>query len=282
MFKPILIIMTSIAIFSPLLRGQILTVKTGTIIAIQKEKDRFIVVADSRFSSAMDGTKQGDDSCKVIALDEKTFFFSTGKSQMLLNNKVVFDVTDIAKKVFNDFSSETNTEERIRKFSFYFGLFIRALLYDVAVQKPGSIGSNISKPNLMEAIIGSTTHSGELISYLIGVDAEPVLNSAVPLITFRIEKFDTQGVTVLGSDDSVGVAEFWQNTTERAKAANVRMRGEISQIINPDMEVIRLKNAVQAAIDWATNKNLIGGPLDILELKRGGIINWIQRKPGCK
>ena len=79
-----------------------------------------------------------------------------------------------------------------------------------------------------------------------------------------------------------GIGEFWQNQSVRSKEANARMQKSISKIQSPDIDLIKLRFAVQSAIDWSDNPNVIGGPLDILELKAGGKIHWIQRKKNCK
>jgi hypothetical protein len=75
--------------------------------------------------------------------------------------------------------------------------------------------------------------------------------------------------------------ELMMNDTERAKIANEFLAAELAKLDDPDTQIFRLKARVQTATDWAKSHR-VGGPLDILELRKGGYIRWIQRKSGCK
>src|SRR5215467_7977810 len=75
----------------------------GTIIAMLKDGDRLIVVADSRSSNNAGAHR--DDVCKIMSLGEKGFFFASGRT-LLVDNKgtTIFDISDVARRIFNDFS----------------------------------------------------------------------------------------------------------------------------------------------------------------------------------
>jgi hypothetical protein len=279
-------IMLNLALFAALtFSSDVVRFYSGTIIAMQKDEKRFLVVADSR-SSDNARTSHRDDACKVVGLGEQAFFFATGRTSATgRDEKVVFDLNDIALRVFNDFSRLPNDENRLYSVSFYTAIFAKAVYQDMAVQQPLGFLEGIDKGNLAKIVIGGTLADGSLIAFLVNINAEST-SSAVPLISFAVEKWNQPAgyeIAGFGSREKDGVVEFLANKTERAKTANDRFQAEITaNKANSDAEIIRLKAAVAAAIDWAENKNMVGGPLDILELRRGGRLNWIQRKENCK
>lgn len=135
--------------------------------------------------------------------------------------------------------------------------------------------------------MGGTLNDGSLVAYLININGKPTIivqpsHLLVLLWNNGASPPPGDNVAIFGSDENNGVIEFLGNKTERAKVANTNFRAEIAGTKNADVEVLRLKYAVQSAIDWADNKNMVGGPLDILELRKGQTIHWIQQIDGCK
>jgi hypothetical protein len=268
-----------VAFFSP---PSSMTVYGGTIIVMQKDDDRFIVVADSR-SSNDTGTSYWDDACKVIGLGHKMFFFATGKTTLTrTDGKTVFDVNEVVKRGFNDFNRLPNDENRLYLVSFYSALFLKALYQDVSAQWPGPMADGVINGNSVKAIFGGATDDGALIAYLVNINMEPT-KASVPPISFTVEKWNApHPINIFGSREKDGVTEFWAKETERAKLANADLDSQFARNKDADRELLRIKAAVQAAVDWAQNKNMVGGPLDILELRKGQSIHWIQAKPSCK
>jgi hypothetical protein len=255
----------------------------GTIIVMQKDEERFLIIADSR-SSDNSGTSHWDDACKVVGLGDQTFFFATGSTLATgSDEKKLFDLNDIAKRVFNDFSRLPNDENRLYSVSFYGALFAKAIYQDMAAQRPIGLFEGIDRGNLAKFVIGGTLADGSLIAFLVNINAEQT-GSSIPLISYTVEKWNPPyEIGIFGSREKDGVTEFLVNKSVRAKIANGKFKAEMTgSKENPDTRIMTLKAAVATAIDWAENKNVVGGPLDILELRRGGHLNWVQQKQNCK
>ncbi len=267
-------------VFPALMWAQTLTVNDGTVVALRKDQHRFIVVAGNTVGDKNAGRPE-HAGCNIIALDEKHFFLSTGKSQLLDQGQIIFDANEAAKKVFDDLGAGPNSAHHVRQVSFYLGTFLKALFYDMLIQLPHVVNATEPKTNLLTAIIGGTTDSGELVSFVVSIDAEQIPDSRVPLVGFNVARFDPGPLTALGAEEKNGIMEFLQDRTERAKAGNIRMEEQIARSTTPDREVIRMRTAVQSAIDWAQQQSSGSSPLDIVELRRGQTIHWIQRNPNC-
>jgi hypothetical protein len=254
----------------------------GTIIVMQKDEKRFLVVADSRRSDNA-GLIHWDDACKVIGLGDQAFFFATGRTTVTNDaGQTIFDLNDISKRVFNDFSRSGNDEDRVYSVAFYSAIYAKAIYQDIAAQQPGMLQAFVNT-TLVQAVIGGTMNNGTLISYLINIKVQPT-STPVPVIMFTVEPLNPpapNNVVTIGFDEKTGVGEFLDNKTARAKVANAKFYADNAGNKNADLEMLHLRAAVSSAIEWANNKNMVGGPLDILELRRGGRLNWIQRKKGC-
>lgn len=216
-------------------------------------------------------------------MGNKGFFFATGRTVLDdgKGNKF-FDVNEVAERVFNDFKGLPNNGNRLETMAFYIAQHSKSIYQDIAIQRPNELTENLVGGNLVKAMVGGTPDDGSLAMYMLNINVEPT-TAPVPLIAFTVERLNIEvgDLFTIGSFEKNGVLEFIQNQTGRAKAANAQLEAELVKGSNPDAGVMRVKAAVQAAIDWANN-NRVGGPLDILELKPGGTVNWIQRKQGCQ
>lgn len=253
----------------------------GTIIAIQKDKHRFLVVADSR--SHHGKGSYFDDACKIVALGDKGFFVANGHTIISDyssgTRKISFAIGEVAGRVFDNFRGLPNDEARLNKIAIEIGNryinFHRVLPIPPDVQE--------SSGNMMHAFIGGTLNDGSLVTYTLDVNVEPRGGTRPQLVaTVKRKDIAVGDVLASGDDDAkADVYEFWQGQTARAKVANDQLQKQLATGPNADPDVLKLMAAVQAAIEWAKDKSHVGGPLDVLELKRGGPVHWIQRKPGC-
>lgn len=244
----------------------------GTIIAMEKDNERIVIVADSR-SHNNAGTAYRDDTCKVVTLGDKGFSFASGRTIFNdIHGNKLFDINNVAQGVFNDFRGLPNNENRLKTIAFYTAILSKSFYQDVAIQSPEKISGKLIAGKLIDGIIGGTLDDGSFLTYTINVNIQPNSTPTFPLITFTVERRDVADgkLIIIGSDEKSGVAEFILNQTERAKIANSHFESDLAKMKNPDFVVLKLQAAVQAAIDWADNKNMVGGPLDILELRRGG------------
>lgn len=192
----------------------------GTIIVMQKDDKRFIVVADSRASNQLGA--YWDDTCKIEGLGDKALFFATGRTLLASDDgkTIFFNINDVVQRVFNDFSRFPNDENRLNLISFYSALFVKSYIQEIAAQKPVAFLDGIKSGNLVKAIVGGTLNDGSLVGYLIKINGKPA-STTVPLISFTVEKWSEpsgDNVAIFGSDENNGVTEFLGNKTEPPKS----------------------------------------------------------------
>ncbi len=135
-------------------------------------------------------------------------------------------------------------------------------------------------PNLLTAIIAGTKETGELLVYAVEIpfserSANPILVSArqIPLGLCQ--------PCVLGGEIAV---EFAYVTSERARAEARQWKHLTQARTTEERDIllpIRLVDLTIAYLDKSKSVD-VGGKVDAIELKRGGGITWIQRKPTCQ
>lgn len=279
-FRPVAFL-SVLVLMSPLPTRRV-TLGHGTIIAMQKKKDRFIVIADSRVSNSILNVHT-DDSCKVMALADNIFVFTTGIAHVVLPDGTIVDVTDVIKRGFAKTSTlAPHTEMKLNNIASNIAIELKNFIQSLLLQHPKAfVGYTFEDGIVAQAVIGEATTDGQLVADIVRIKLDQTVKT--PAVFPESLRFpDGFDLCVLGSPQKRGIGEFWQNQSVRSKEANARMQKSISKIQSPDIDLIKLRFAVQSAIDWSDNPNVIGGPLDILELKAGGKIHWIQRKKNCK
>jgi hypothetical protein len=266
---------------------------SGTIVLVEFYDGRFLVGADSRGSGTGVDPRNPDTDCKITPLGEKMFFAMAGKTKVwdATDKKFILDAHAAAKQAFRQVSSAPNTAAHIKDVAErWTKIMVSEFTYWSKVNE-GDFASERIRDNLESAVFGGTTSDGALVAYIVYIqsyyspDDTPMPHtSLVPRVkTYIIPwNYDPKSTEkVLGSDDSYGVTEFLQGMTARAAAARLRLN-QAATTYHSDFNVLTMQFAIQSAVDWAVHKDEVGGKIDILELKKGGIINWLAVKPNCR
>jgi hypothetical protein len=205
-------------------------------------------------------------------------------------SKPYIDAYAAGKAAFGQFKNTPNTKDRIRQVANRW-IEIMTSEFNVMFQRdPDGFFNAGQRDNLIVAIFGGAPDNGGLVAYAVwiqyyfSVEGDMPKTTLVPHLKPYIVPWTydpTAWLWVTGSPDKAGVIEFMIGQSPRAVVAQSRLRQTITATAHPDTEALTLQSAVQSAVDWAVYKNLVGGPVDMLELRNGGTIHWIQRKKEC-
>lgn len=78
-----------------------------------------------------------------------------------------------------------------------------------------------------------------------------------------------------------GVKEYFEKQTARALEFTTKFYLKEGRLHSGEIDVLEVLAAAQAGIEWAPDKSKVGGPVDVVTLKRRGTIRWVVRKPNC-
>jgi hypothetical protein len=257
--------------------------RSGTIIILDFETDRLLVAADSR-ESLSDSKNYNDDACKIVPLGDYGFFSATGRTELERNDgTVVFDATEIAKHAVKRAPSH-----QIREAASWWGNDIKRILENMR----NTPGFALPPPGEFATGIFATSAAGPKEANEIQADEAKVLllpgQAGKSPPRFRVEvtplnaRAERPYLLFFGSSEGTeGVKEFLNRTSKRALLASERIRQETESGRAEDLSARILEASIQFASDVAIHKNEIGGPVDILELPKGGKIKWTKVKSRC-
>ena len=277
-------IFVSIASFpsAPLAGAQ---VESGTVVVIGYSKQKVVVAADSRETSAQGAYR--DQACKIVALNDRLMFTVAGQARSVLGDAVLWDATREARAALAD--SQGLASDMAGDF-----------LDRVARRWGVLLGTNISA-NMQPDDVLKLANDQELINGMfIGLDEKHELHMSHEIIRARTvdstTRFNIDPVKVVTLSDSVIFRalgegdisdEFESGRTARSKRwkLNVSQVGRLRGLSKEAAEVI-LRVELTGTYGKETIPNnpaihLVGGKTDVAELKRDGTVHWIQRKPEC-
>ena len=90
---------------------------------------------------------------------------------------------------------------------------------------------------------------------------------------------DQMAYTSVGSGQQL-VSEFAGLSSERAQAEWIATQNQKINWPSEEADVRMAMRLVQLVIKYDTDKD-VGGPIDAVELNKGGTVHWIQRKSNC-
>jgi hypothetical protein len=140
---------------------------------------------------------------------------------------------------------------------------------------------------LAGGILGTTVNDRfELYEIDIGMCVEPDAQNVGtfnPRIWKKVWPVTPPGpIMVMGGEDRHLVLEFAGRQTDRAAIAMDKWIKSVREGQVTDIDSAGLEAGIRFASDNAVHKNEVGGPVDILELRRGGKADWVKAKPQCK
>jgi hypothetical protein len=266
---------------------------SGTIIVIDFEAERILVAAESRQTGLP--LESRDHGCKIIPLGKRMFFTLSGRSVGKDQSGVYIDTYKAARSAFGAFRNAKNTPERAKLVATRWAQLVRAEYQKMLIRDPEGFSVQLRNGELAIASFGSSTDSNELLIYTVFVTyyfrpegemprahLTPQIHTDVLPWKQRLPVSPGSSVYYInGSQDRIGVSEFIDAKTVRAKNAEAELQSFISKSIHPDVDALTLEYAVKAATEWAVNKGDVGGEVDVLELPRNADFRWLKVKKEC-
>ena len=252
-------------------------ITTGTVGVIYYTNDKIIMAADSRGTSS-DGTRT-DAECKIAALGNDMIFVSTGvggyDSGDPRSPTRSWRNADEAHRVYDRLSAGGRHPSVAEVASEWSNIIVRneTFLYE---RIPQQVLDAATDGVLTEAMFGSTADDGSLT--LISTDIVVHAGGSPPVTAEIGMELPPGSVGVIGKKDIF--SEFFQATSERAKAEAARWEVESASFPPEDSELFRMIRLIDLTITYDQSGE-VGGPIDALELEHGKGIRWRQRKAIC-
>src|ERR1700690_3334224 len=199
----------------------------GTVIAWSRSQDQLIIVADSGIESTTLG-KLPEKACKIASLSDGTLFFYTGNLAQLVDlrtNKEVFSQEAIAREAYGRLRAQPQSYKKLVDIATEFSVLVRTD---------------------MDKFLKTDRHSSERIGLagFAGLDESnhprlvlvkiPIIipNNGAPAYTASPDIFEwPSGKLGTGlTEQNMGVLEFLDAKTERAKSAAAKFESSIPNL----------------------------------------------------
>lgn len=270
---------------------------TGTIVVIGYSKNKIVVAADSRVND--EGKGYIDTSCKIMALSNNFLFSASGRISDVTGGRRGWDGDIQAKEAFSFASqqpiisapsstfAEDVTDIWAQSVSDRISNHIR--ITELMDQKPLQFyleGSFVGLGPRGDIQAGHATirrANGEAMPFWMGIqkDANPpnfiFIEDPAPILTSQID------YRVLGGPfNEMLVDEIILGVSPRAKKEQAITRQLSKGWPRKDFDALMAMRLVQLVVKYDNHPEWVGGPIDVVELDKGGTIRWIQRKDNCK
>jgi hypothetical protein len=273
-------------------------IETGTIVVLVTSKDKVALAADSR--ATLGNGRHEDQFCKILALGNNLIFAATGVgvlSTPSLPANLRFDVRDELRLAY-----ESPPDPRFPDSGFTIGVIngwweriqyrfmnaVRWLQQNAPEELAGLRDSNMPQDSFVLGIFAGVEPSGDLIT------RAPVFKYGK--INRGWLKIDHDfpyltGMATPRASDPMQEAAFSYNEVanryiygQTPEAQSERRSWNDMLIRNPAIGIgyvaVRIVD-LDIAFYPAPGNRYIGGRIDAVVLKRGGGIEWVQRKEGC-
>ena len=263
--------------------------RSGTEIIIFYTNNKLIIAVDSRATITGEERKYKDDQCKVFQLANKVLFAAAGlvgHDTQDADNSGSWDTYEQAKmiaaevlsqkKAADDLALETAKRwaERMK------GVMEHELFTNLAEAK-----SAMSESGVVEsAVFGGLTASGDISLYKVSLvwDRSDLLWPRTNVEIHKQEPSDRiLPLGYLGSSEGLNVFdEVMSGRTGRAKKAKQQWNSVREKLALPEQDAFVTKTVAELIADWAQT-TVIGGAIDVVELRKSGEIRWVQRQSRC-
>ena len=257
----------------------------GTIVVLNSSQNEVVVAADSRSTV---GARHFDDRCKITALGNSLLFAASGYTGEGTFDAVSgrplhlrWDTHRIAREEFLRLARERETRavplELARAWG---GRVTQRVESDLASDRNSVLAS------LDGDVVTSAVFAGFDEGALLTVTAQiTYVLTRRPQLRFQVINVNRSPRAVFLGEDAVA-EEFVADQTKRAKAWNAEAKTEATSA--KDQVAFYSKRFAQLSVRYDRGKTLngrivhdLGGPIDVVRLRRGGGIDWIERKPNC-
>jgi len=277
--KAIIVVLCFCFLFVTNARSQI---NSGTVIILGYSQQKIIVAADSR-------TNYGpglydDNSCKITALNQKLIFTADGRVNQGNFGTTLWDAVREARAVLSSTAKNQNAPND--------------LMHTTAAEWAETIKREAAQ-GLTDRIWQSLRNQRVIVEgHFLGLDERGNIEIVggvvywyleVPSNTRRIEWMLDEPKAI---ENSIRFAAFGDNfllneliigETGRAKLETKRLEAEVIGMSQNDADIHRAIRYAELTFQYTPQQgqDMVGGPIDVVQLGRGGALRWIQRKPQC-
>jgi hypothetical protein len=260
--------------------------KFGTIILLLYSADKVVMVADSRVElRGKEDAVFRDNECKLFELNKKLIVGITGITGRDFRPGEKGEPWDIIEYLKRDAGSIVNTspDDVAEAMAGRWSQTLRTLL-DKEFADPTSPIADLNTHLLSSATFAGVSRSGDLSVYTVAATCcTVVLGNKRALVDIKLQQPTNDGYPIGALGIAVGFSilnELIENKTARAQAENREWNKQAPSIPARDRDARLTAHFVDAIIRFSGDKR-VGGPIDILELDRGGY-RWVERKTACQ
>ena len=255
----------------------------GTIAVVLLEPHRLIIAADSRHNFGHGSEAYGRDiACKITALGDHAVFVAAGfigyEKAGERDRLSSWRAGEEARSVF---------VEMVRDRGEWKDQYLESLATAIGDRLVARVSEFVpyQAQTLQQAAVG-----GLLTTALIATGRGPDIRAAVVQVAIdeqkRVHATLARHVTTpicppcaLGRGEVV--LELLEMRSDRARTEMDKMAVEVAGLPEDEKQIHRLRRLVELSIAWLPPDAGVGGVVDVLDLKAGSVIRWVQRKAVC-
>jgi len=255
------------------------------VIVVVYNRNGLAVAADSREPDAGTGGTS-DHACKILPLGNNMFFAAAAHSLPAPEGSGgagkeaawIYGEAQVAFRQWQTQGSKLEDQTAVEAVAENWKRAIQEVLEETFAAQPESFVQMPRDGYLLRGVFGGLDETGQLT--LVVVSVKPQKAPSFEVLLEHLTPGAKLDYVVLGKTDVV--REFLEMQTERARMEAAQQEREVSSL-DPDAQLARrAARLVDLTIGMQpTEQSIIGGPIDILQMRAKGQLGWLQRKESC-
>lgn len=257
----------------------------GTIVALRSSQNEIVVVADSR---TIVGMRHFDDRCKITALGNQLIFAASNYTGSVDINSatgrashVQWDAHAIARRDFFVLANKVTPNDLPVKLATAWGKDVKRDVEEDLARNKRSVLSVLDGDTVTQAFFAGFDNGKPIVVE----SAITCMGRKNPKIRFAIERIEHGRIMTFIGEDAIA-HEFIKDQTPRAKQWNQEAKIRAATLGNPlwfypDFVVYLTIHYDPGTMNDGMLIHDVGGPIDVVLLRKGKGIKWLRRKPNC-
>lgn len=251
-------------------------IEKGSVGVIYYTNDKLIMAADSR--SITRGREANDTKCKLAALGKNIVFINSGMLSYDASGTVLpgLDTIEEAHAAYQ--RSLTNPgPDLLDQVVAEWTASVWGRITPLYIHDPQLVLRGAENDILTIAMFGES-RSDLLRLFLVRITVDP---NRPPLQAIGIDRRQltpSTAVRAIGKADVVSA--YLDRSNPRTRQEDQQWASDSQQLGPENRDIMRIVRLVDLTIAY-DGSGTVGGPVDALELGRGGEVRWVQRKPNC-
>jgi len=259
-------------------------IETGTVIYVDISQGELTIAADSRVTIADTG-QHSDTKCKISAFGDKFVFTAAGLSFYRGDKGEGWDIHTIARQIWR---KESNAESRasnlVNNVAEQFVAQMESIYRHPEMITSAKRNQAGGDPVLVSAIFAATDNSGALALRALNIDYDDRLfsSSGEVRLTHELSSLEPEkggGAMSMGHDEVI--EEFLSKKSVRAKEYMAWFLPQLTTMSPSEKRAAIATKYIELSILLHPQSDLMGFPIDVLQLKRTKGVNWVFVKPNC-